>query len=149
MFSALPVDLFKVRVPQLRTEIDRLLHKGAIDLCVADFLVAARSVPADQVPVILFEHNVESILWQRLAKVERRAWRRAVLEIEWRKMRRFERMACARSRMVIAVSPEDRDALLRDAPAARIRAIGTGVDTSYFTANGTPERSAHLVFTGA
>jgi glycosyltransferase involved in cell wall biosynthesis len=140
----------KWRVPALRTEAGHILNSGAIDVCVADFLHAAANVPFDSsVPVLLFAHNVEHVIWKRLAANEDRLWRRALLEIEWRKVRRSERNACSRSKSVVAVSPVDAASLTENAPRANVRSIDTGVDTSYFVANGTPEADAHLVFTGA
>src|SRR6266566_3504553 len=148
--SSLPADLLKWRVPALRAEVERILGTGGADLCVADFLYASANIPSDtSVPVVLFAHNVEHILWKRLAANEKRLLRRAVLEMEWRKMRRSERDACAQSRLVVAVSPLDAASLKMNSAAANIRSVPTGVDTAYFSANGTPEGNAHLVFTGA
>jgi glycosyltransferase involved in cell wall biosynthesis len=148
--SALPVDLLKWRVPALRAEVDSILSSGGVDVCVADFLYAAVNMPSNpSVPVVLFSHNVEHILWKRLADNEKLPWRRAILEMEWRKMRSSERSACAQSRLVVAVSPVDAASLSQNAPGAQIRSMPTGVDTAYFRANGTPEAPAHLVFSGA
>jgi polysaccharide biosynthesis protein PslH len=148
--SALPVDLWKWRVPALRAEVERIVAAGGVDVCVADFLHAAANVPfGGSVPVILFAHNVEYMIWKRLAANEPRLWRRALLEIEWRKVRRRERDACTRARLVVAVSPIDGARIAENAPAAQTRSIPTGVDTSYFIANGTPEAHLHLVFSGA
>jgi len=142
--SPLPVDLWKWRVPALRAEAEWILGTGAIDVCVADFLHAMPNLPSNgSVPTILFAHNVEAMIWKRLASSEPRALRRALLRIEARKMRRSERTACARSRGVLAVSPDDARRL------GNAQAIPTGVDTEYFAANGTPQREHHLIFTGA
>jgi glycosyltransferase involved in cell wall biosynthesis len=148
--SRLPVDLWRWRVPALRGEVERRLSGGGVDLCVADFLTAVPNLPPDgPVPVVLFEHNVEHQVWRRLASVESRAWRRWLLEIEWRKMRRFEAAACARSRLTVAVSPADRERLSAIAPAAQVVSIPTGVDTSYFQPGDGPETPGTLVFTGS
>lgn len=148
--SALPADLLKWRVPALRAEVEWILGTGRVDVCVADFLYAAANVPSSSsVPVLLFAHNVEHIIWKRLAANENRLWRRTLLEMEWRKMRRNERNACIRSRLVVAVSPLDAASLSENASSAEIRSMPTGVDTTYFSANGTPESDAHLVFSGA
>jgi len=148
--SALPVDLLKWRVPALRAEVEWLLGTDGIDVCVADFLYAAVNIPSSpSVPVVLFAHTVEHVIWKRLAANEKRPWRWALLEMEWRKMRSSERDACTRSRLVVAVSPLDAASLSENAPSARIRSMPTGVDTAYFRANGTPEAYAHLVFSGA
>src|SRR5262245_12346649 len=66
--STLPVDLSKARVPALERGVRGLLASGAVDVCVADFLAAWPNVPARSgVPIVLFEHNVEHAIWQRLA----------------------------------------------------------------------------------
>jgi polysaccharide biosynthesis protein PslH len=148
--TADPVDLWKWRVPEVRAHVERLIAGGAVDVCVADFLFAAANVPFDgQVPVILFEHNVEFMIWKRLSAIERSPLRRALLEIEWRKVRAREAAACAASDLTIAVSEEDRRRLHALAPRARVASIPTGVDTSYFHPNGDAELPNRIVFTGS
>ncbi len=147
--SPYPVDLWKCRVPALQAHVREALAAG-VDVCVADFLVAMPNVPAGgRAPILLFEHNVEYLIWKRLHDVERGTLRRALLGIEWRKMRRYEARACRRAALTVAVSEADRALLGAGARDADIRAIPTGVDTTYFHPNGTVEKPATLVFTGA
>jgi sugar transferase (PEP-CTERM/EpsH1 system associated) len=148
--SSLPVHIRKWRIPALRKEVARLLTAEPFDLCVADFLITTPNVPLDgPVSTVLFAHNVEHMIWKRLSQVEPRLWRRAVLELEWRKMRRYEAQACTRSRLTVAVSEADRSVLAAQASGARVCAMQTGVDTTYFTPNGSEERPGTLVFLGA
>jgi len=143
--SPLPVDLHKWCVPDVRSAVEDELEREEIDVCVADFLHAIPNVPKDaKVPVILFEHNVESMIWKRLADHEQGRLRHALLSREAAKMREAEAEAVRRSSSVIAVS--DADAAMFGENA---QSIPTGVDTTYFKANGTPERPHHLVFSGA
>jgi sugar transferase (PEP-CTERM/EpsH1 system associated) len=147
--SSSPVDILKCRVPSLRSQAERVLATG-VDLCVADFLVAPANLPdTGATPVVLFEHNVEYMIWKRLRDVERVPWRRALLEVEWKKMRRYEARACEEADLTLAVSDADRELLGTCAPRATIRTIPTGVDTAYFYPNGCAETPASLVFTGA
>jgi glycosyltransferase involved in cell wall biosynthesis len=121
-----------------------------VDLCVADFLAAMPNLPIrTSTSIVLFEHNVEYMIWKRLHEVESRPWRRALLGLEWRKMRRYEAKACARAGLAVAVSEADRALLAVNAPGADIRALGTGVDTAYFHPNGAVEAPATMVFTGS
>jgi len=148
--SSLPVDLYKARVPALGRELARRLEGGGVDLVVADFLLAAPNVTrAVTPPTVLFAHNVEHVIWQRMREVERRAWRRALLALESRKMRRYEALACARARLTIAVSDADRRLLAAVAPSARVSAVPTGVDVDYFAPDGVAEVPGRLVFTGS
>src|SRR5215470_12975131 len=86
-FSNYPVDLWKWRVPDVRGAVREVLAASDVDLCVADFLFAVANVPmprrrdsgqAGDVPVLLFEHNVEYLIWQRLANLETSGWKRAL-----------------------------------------------------------------------
>lgn len=149
-FSAMPVDVYKHRVPALRKAVDKLVASGEIDLCVADFVVAAPNVPLEgPVPVMFFSHNVEYQILKRLAEAQTNPLSRALLAIEGRKMRRYEAAVCRKVRLTVAVSAHDRDLHQADAIGAAIRHVPTGVDVGYFKANGTLEDPAELVFTGS
>jgi sugar transferase (PEP-CTERM/EpsH1 system associated) len=148
--SPLPLDVWRWRIPAVRQEVERLLSSGDFDLCVADFLVAVPNVPlGGRVPVVLFEHNVEHMIWKRLAQAPGPRWRRALLEVEWRKMRRYEAAACTAASLTLAVSEADRTLLAAAAPAARVAAVETGVDTDYFAPDRTHEKPGTIVFTGS
>jgi polysaccharide biosynthesis protein PslH len=148
-FSSYPVDLWKWQVPEVRAQVQGIMAAG-VDLVVADFLFASMNVPTNgSAPVVLFEHNVEYQIWQRIAALERRPWIRALLELEWRKLRAREADACRQADLTIAVSADDRRRLESLAPGIRAAAIPTGVDTDYFTPMPHAERSPHLVFSGS
>ncbi|HZI79404.1 MAG TPA: glycosyltransferase family 4 protein [Vicinamibacterales bacterium] len=145
-----PVDLWKWRSAAVYDEVHTLLARGDVDVCVADFLVAVANIPrAPRVPVVLFEHNVEHQIWRRIAGLERRPWRRALLEVEAWKVRQAERRACAAADLVVAVSDDDRRRLQALAPSSRCVATPTGVDTTYFRPSTGREMPNRLVFTGS
>ena len=144
-----PVDLWKWRVPAVRQCVEGLIDAGNVDLCVADFLFAAASVPMRQVPTVLFEHNVEYLIWKRLHDLETVRWKRALLDIEWRKLRAREAAACRRATLTVAVSEHDSRRLSEIAPDARVTWVPTGVDTEYFAPRQTAERPFHIVFSGS
>jgi sugar transferase (PEP-CTERM/EpsH1 system associated) len=150
-WSRLPVDLLKFRVPGVIQAVRERLDARSVDICVADFFSATADVPMPtSVPVVFFAHNVEYMIWKRLCEAERhRPLRRLLLALEWRKLRRSEARACARASMTLTVSEADRARLAADAAGATIRAIPTGVDTSYFAPDGSEEIPATLVFTGS
>jgi glycosyltransferase involved in cell wall biosynthesis len=148
--SPYPVDLHKWKTPVLHTEVRRLIGSGMVDLCVSDFLFAAVNVPMrGPVPVVLFEHNVEYLVWQRLAALESRPWRRALFEIEWRKLRAREADACRSADLTIAVSDTDLERLEALVPGMRGATVPTGVDTGYFMPGEHDEQPDRLVFSGS
>lgn len=145
-----PVELWKWRVPAVVDRVRSILAAGSADVIVADFLLAAANVPmGGPVPVVLFEHNVEYLIWKRLADLESRPLHRALFEIEWRKLRSREAEACRRASLTIAVSEDDRQRLAELAPGARTASVSTGVDTSYFAQNGRRQRPSTMVFCGS
>jgi len=148
--SRLPVDLWKWQVPAVREHVRTLLAAQPVDLIVADFLVSWPNLPhSPRVPTVLFEHNVEHQIWRRIADLERRPWRRALIEVEYARMRRAERRACANADLVVTVSEADRRQLRALAPSSRCVAIPTGVNTEYFRPGGCREVADRLVFTGS
>lgn len=149
-FSSLPVDVYKHQVPALRDRARRLVREDGFDVCVADFLSAVPNVPMNEsVPVVFFAHNVEHRIWRRLCESTSRAWQKPFLELEWRKMRRYERGVSRKADVTVAVSPEDRDVLGMSAVNGESVAISTGVDVCYFRPDGTVESPHELVFTGS
>jgi glycosyltransferase involved in cell wall biosynthesis len=147
--SPLPVDLWRWRIPPLRRAVAQLLAEDDFDLCIADFLVAMPNLPSPcPVPVVLFEHNVEHMIWKRLARTVPR-WQRALVELEWRKVRRYEARACAQATLTIAVSEADRDLLSALAPHATVCVVPGGVDTSDLAPRDEREVPGRLVFTGS
>ncbi|HYV84809.1 MAG TPA: glycosyltransferase [Patescibacteria group bacterium] len=145
-----PVDLVKFRVPALRAALRRRAETGADDLWVVDFLSATASLPRGATPpTLLFAHNIEHVIWRRLAAVESGPLRRLLLGIEWRKMRRAEARACADATMTVAVSDGDAAQFSSLAPGARVTSIPTGVDTAYFTPARPRSERPEIVFIGS
>lgn len=103
--------------------------------------------------IVLDEHNAEYVLQKRAFEVDCRPpgrWPAALYSLgQWQKLRRYERMACRRATAVLAVSEEDRKALLRLDPNLDVTIVPNGVDTSYFQPSPPRQREAStLLFTG-
>ncbi len=149
--TPLPVDIYKNHIAALEREVQRALNSGNYDLCVADFLTAMPNVPLDgDTPLLFFSHNVEHMIWRRLGNTETRPLHRALLALEWRKMRRYETASCRRAGLSIAVSEKDKRMLGASAPGSRMRAIPTGVDLDYFhPGDAARQQPLEIVFSGS
>lgn len=151
LFSPFPYAVKKYESKPMREAILKALAKGDVDVLVCDFLAPALNVPKDiSSASVLFQHNVEAIIWKRHYETQTNSAKRAFLKREWRKMTKFEGMMCRQFDCVIAVSPEDRDLMRTDYGVRCVDSVPTGVDTDYFkprraSANGTHD----LVFTGS
>ena len=149
-FSRDPVDITKWTSAGVRRAVAAEAARAPFDVVVADFLTAMPNVHGTgKTPVVMFEHNVEYLIWKRLCDLEKRPWRRLLLEMEWRKLRRSEIRACHEASLTIAVSEDDRARLAEMAPGARVMAAPTGTDVGYFRPNGMPEVANRLVFSGS
>lgn len=149
--SDLPYAIKKYESPEMREEIKRLLAAQRIDVLVCDFLAPAVNVPPNlNCTTVLFQHNVEAMIWKRHYEVQSAATRKAYLYRQWQKMRAFEAKACKLYDSVIAVSREDREQMQQEYGLENVFDIPTGVDTEYFRPSGkVATRPHHLVFTGS
>jgi glycosyltransferase involved in cell wall biosynthesis len=149
-FSA-PYAVRKFTDSAVRRKIQEFLGDGGADVAVCDFLSASLNFSTDSAtPVVLFQHNVETMLWRRMAKAEKSPVRKLSYKIEARKMALYEEAALRRFRHVIAVSDADRDEMLRLAPACSITVVPTGVDTEkYKVVESAPGNPPVVVFTGS
>ncbi len=150
-FSPVPYFIEKYRSRQMQKCVSELLRERSVDLVVCDFLNPSVNWPADVTcPSVLFQHNVEALIWKRHYEVQRNIFKKAYFFEQWRKTRNYEKKACGRFDQVIAVSKEDREMIEREYVLRKVSDIPTGVDTEYFVSSRqvAPERN-HLVFTGS
>jgi polysaccharide biosynthesis protein PslH len=126
-------------------------HLRRADLVHLDILPLAGLMPEvpPAVPVVLNEHNVESLLLAARSETEHTPWRRVLLKQQIAALTRFERSACSVADRVLACSEIDAGRLRELAPAADVRVVPNGVDLDYFHGP-APEREDDrtLVFVG-
>jgi hypothetical protein len=115
--SSYPLDLHYWRLPECQNRVRQLMDRELIDICISDSLLASVNMPTNtSVPVVLFAHKVEYLMRKRVSDGERNLLKRALLEVEWRKLRRKERDLCGRADLTITVSEEDEQCLCALAP---------------------------------
>lgn len=149
--SSAPYAVSKFTSPRVRGLIRQILRGHRCDVAVCDFLSASLNFPSGtHVPCVLFQHNVESLLWARQARHEPNPLKRALFRLEAAKMARYERAAVARFDHVIAVSQHDHDAMLPMIPSARMTIVPTGVDLArYQAAADQPAGTENVLFLGS
>ena len=149
VLSPLPYAVSRYRSGHMSREIAR--RAADADVIVCDFLAPAVNVPrVAGTPTVLFQHNVEAMIWERHAAVATSMLKRRYMSEQWRRMERFERNECRRFDHVVAVSPQDAAIMRERYGITRVSDVPTGVDIEYFTPSGTIQRRAHeIVFTGS
>ncbi len=151
IFHSAPFAVSKFTHPDVQHAVARHIGAKTFDVAVCDFLSASLNFPGILVtPTVLFQHNVESALWQRMATTEPNPVKRFAYQIEAAKMSRYERSALGKFQRVIAVSEYDRQQMLAMDPACGISVVPTGVDTQkYSIAPPSTADPPRIVFTGS
>ena len=151
VFSALPYSVAKLRSREMMEKCQAELARAHLDYLVCDFVHAAVNLPGKvRLPSILFQHNVEAVIWQRLYQQQTNPVIRKYYEKQWRRMFNFERDTCRRFDAVIAVSEADAQKMQADYGLSHVTAIATAVDIDYFRPSPDVVRTPNtLVFTGS
>ena len=146
--SRLPLALSRYRSTEMRLVIDGLARGKSFDALVCDFLFPALNMP-DLSRCVLFQHNVETMIWRRHAETAPDPVRRAYFRIQAGRMFRLEGELCKAAGHVVAVSPTDCQRMREMFGVTRISTIGTGVNLEYFTPPAERTVLADLVFVGS
>jgi len=152
--SRLPYAIQKYLSRAWAAEIRHADGSGKFDLIVCDFLTPAVNLyygdHRPQTPVLLFQHNVESLIWQRHYETAQGGVRRSYMHGQWQRMRKFEARACSLAGKVCAVSEEDARLLREQFQLNNVcGAVPTGVDLDFFQLSAAPRTPRSLVFLGS
>jgi polysaccharide biosynthesis protein PslH len=148
--SPVPYAVEKYRSALMTHAIELEMGSGNYDLVVCDFLVPSINLPEKMnCAAVLFQHNVESMIWRRHYETQSGRIKKAFFYKQWQKMEAYERAACQKFDAVIAVSSVDRDKMREEFGLREVYDVPTGVDTEYFQPLGTARQSSEVVFTGS
>ena len=147
--STLPYAVEKYRSAEFRKRVQE--EQWRADCVVCDFLFPSVNLPDGlSQPSVLFQHNVETMIWQRHAQTQTNWMARRYFQQQWRRMKLFERDACRQFDGIVAVSAQDRVLMEQEYGAPMVRDIPTGVDTEYFRPSAAAEAEPyHIVFSGS
>jgi glycosyltransferase involved in cell wall biosynthesis len=149
LFSPLPLAVGRYASSEMRAQIARLIATHTFDSIVCDFVSVAPNIPGLS-RAVLFQHNVETMIWRRHAEHARDPFRRAYFQLQAKRMFNYERHACRSAAHVIAVSRNDADQMRRLFGITNVSEIATGVDLDFFRRpDPAPASTNDLVFVGA
>ena len=150
LVSPLPYAIRKYGSRAMRSAIESEMREREYDVVVCDFLVASINLPPSPgCAAVLFQHNVEHMIWRRHFETQKNGLKRAFLKTQWRKMLPYERETCRGFDAVVAVSEVDRERMRTEFGIGQVYDVPTGVDTAYFSPRGTTANPFELVFTGS
>ena len=148
--SKLPYAIEKYQSSDMVEEIRSIAGSGDIDLVHIDHLHMAQYIDAlpDGLPVVLREHNVESVIMRRYSEKMSNPLKRLYAGIQARRLHAYEAVICPRFICCVPVTDVDGKALRDMAPDARIDVISSGVDTEWFDpAADSPWPDPHRIVT--
>lgn len=148
LIDPLPVAVRRFRSPEMEEALRELARKEEFDCGVCDFLVSAGHFPALE-RAVLFEHNVETMIWRRHADAVDDPVRKTYFRLQAERMFNFEARACRQAAQVVAVSREDAATLQRLFGIHQVTPVPTGVDAEYFRPAGGAAMATDLVFVGS
>lgn len=137
LFDSTPLAVSRFHPPALRSFLADLIARERFDRAVVDFLPPAAYFP-DLPHAVLFQHNVETVIWQRRVQHAADPLRRAYLRLQAKRMFDFEKRVCLASGHVAAVSEQDASTMRELFGVERVSVVPTGVDVDYFTPAGDP-----------
>lgn len=154
LFSQMPVAVQRWVSPAKRKLLRQLMAENEYDAVVCDFLAPAPHFDLLS-NCVLFQHNVESMIWERQAQSARGALRRWYFGEQAKRMHTYEGTVCRSVRRVIAVSEADAREMERRFGLKKVFSVPTGVDVDYFArpesvaGDQAAEFRADIVFVGS
>jgi glycosyltransferase involved in cell wall biosynthesis len=148
LLSTMPLPVERYYSPEKARVIRELRDKENFDAVVCDFLFPAPNFDSFD-DVILFQHNVETMIWRRHVETARNTVERIYFRVQADRMERYERQVCSQVQHTVAVSAIDAEKMRRMFSVDNISDIGTGVDIDYFTPPPVAAPVADLVFVGS
>ncbi len=149
LLSPRPYIVNKYISNEMISRLKQLATPDRCDIVICDFLEMAWC--RDHivgVPCVLFEHNVETMIWRRYHQVEANPIKKLYFGYEKQRLARFEEDACRRFEHVLTVSEQDGRQLTEEFGLAGYTVVPTGVDTQYFRPQ-AGEIAKRLVFCGS
>jgi len=146
--NPVPLAVSRYYSVQLKREIDALIAAEHYDSIVCDFLAAAPNVP-NLASCVLFQHNVETTIWQRHVEQTESIVKKYFFQLQAAKMEAYERKICRTAKHVIAVSDIDASRLRQMFQIDSVTSVPTGVDVEYFAPRGAATPMSDIVFCGS
>lgn len=148
LFHPLPVAISRYRARAMEQLIESLIRQQGFDRLVCDFLSPSPNVSHLQ-PWVLFQHNVETMIWRRHVENASDPIRRFYLKLQADRMFAYERRVCQAVDRIVAVSASDAELMRTMFQVTHVSAVPTGVDVDWFAPPPEHPRKTDLVFVGS
>ncbi|MEN3942275.1 glycosyltransferase [Prosthecobacter sp. SYSU 5D2] len=135
VLTSRPYAVQRYEEPRLRASLQAMAAQKEYDLVICDFLAPALNFQGVDFacPTVLFQHNIESQIWKRLAEAETGLIKRRYLHLQYQRMHAWEDRLSRLFDGVITVSPDDSRLALELYGLTNVLGdVPTGVDVDFF-----------------
>jgi glycosyltransferase involved in cell wall biosynthesis len=146
--SSLPLAVSRYTSPELLRKVAALEAAERFDCIVCDFVASGVQIP-DIGRAVIFQHNVETTIFERHALHAKTPIHRWFFGLQARRMYAYEERMCRNSMHVIAVSPIDAQRMRDMFKIAHVSDVATGVDVDYFRRSASRDPENEFVFVGS
>jgi glycosyltransferase involved in cell wall biosynthesis len=146
--SSLPLAVSRYASPELLRKVMELEAEERFDCIVCDFVASGVHIP-DITRAVIFQHNVETTIFERHAQHAATPLHRWFFGLQARRMHSYEERMCRDSVHVIAVSPIDAQRMRDMFKISHVSDVATGVDVDYFRASKPCQPNIDFVFVGS
>ena len=149
LFSKYPLIARRYFIQEARERIEQIFDQYSIDLVHMDMLaLGLYKGILKEAPVILTNHNVESLRIYRWMQLEKNLFIKSFLFYQYLKLRAFEQRICPEFNRCIVVSEYDKNYLKNLCGMDNFVMIPNGVDIRYFRPEYGEVKKDHLVWVG-
>jgi glycosyltransferase involved in cell wall biosynthesis len=150
LLSPLPYSVATHASRELSRTVRNYAARHAVDLWHCEWTPYAQTMKSlPGVRWLVMAHNVESLIWRRLAETEASPPKRWYIRRQWKKFERFERWAYTSATKTVAVSPDDAKLMREQFGATSIDVVDNGVDIDYFKPGDSPREARTILFLGS
>lgn len=151
LFSGLPFSV-KIRTfTNMRKEVEKYLRNNSVDILICDSVYWSLNIPLNnRFFKILYEHNIESMIYKRYLAFEKNIFKKFFAFIEYLKLENFQRRIWKKFDACVVCSSFDKKIMeeKNKSKNSKVYVINNGVDSSYFAADSYPLYRDSLVYTG-
>jgi len=149
LFLRTPLVAQRYFVREAREKIEEIFAHYSIDLIHMDMLaLGLYKAHLKDTPVILTNHNVESLRLYRWIEIEKNLLLKSFLFYQYLKLKEFEKRMCRVFNLCIVVSDYDKSYLNNLCGMDNFAVIPNGVDIHYFEPESIEVKRNHLVWVG-
>lgn len=150
LFSAWPYSVTSHQSEPMRRAVAKLAAKERVDVWQLEWTAYLPMIDAAVPgPRVVIAHNVDTLIWQRYYENEVNLLKRAFLQTQWNKFRRFETDAFRRASRVVAVSEEDARLIREGFGQPNVDVVDNGIDRAYFEQVEGRRDPTRILFLGA